>query len=626
MSKAKKLMLSLALVAALTSAFFASSKPVVAQNDAVDSQASNVLKHIPENSYGFVAANNLKDLSESIEVFASQVGLDPLLKGGAPDGVLPAIIAGLKLNESADLNGGFAVVMCNLEECGINLDGIFDGKDEGTEPPVAILVPCKKLEDTFNSVVKDNGTTNVALSGEVFMAKRVGDYAVISKSKKALELFGKGKSYADVACKQALKFHQSCSVASNVNIKALLPLKDAAKRDFEKKLREAQQKVDNGDRWAKFEVSQIKNQLEMLKSLDFAAQLTEVDFGLKFGKAGLYLDTFAAAVEGSEIAKCVASMKPLKGALFSALPNTPYVFATHTGKTKYDFSSYLKLQLDQFKNMAAAFGENGPKVSDKNIAAVIKACKDMLDQMKESQVVIGGSTDAAFGYGAEIVVENADKFKIAFASFVKNYAELINEISDGQAGITVKHEKNALTIGASNVDKITVEIAEMANMPEEAREKMREFLGDDELAVYIAKTGNNRLVVTFAGGESFRKAMVNASLKGGDLAKDKGVLKSLANLPGKKVFAGVFSIRNLYNVVANAAAASGTPLDIILPIQPNLKVKTPIASAVFVEKNTAVMRIFIPNELIKELYMETIRIKSKMEEKDGAGMAPEEDF
>ena len=81
-----------------------------------------VITAIPADCAGFIAAESFEKLTDNMLEFLSATDFGDMIQGAAPTGLMPMIMAQLGLGEAFDPQGGFAMVVVNLEKAGFDPD------------------------------------------------------------------------------------------------------------------------------------------------------------------------------------------------------------------------------------------------------------------------------------------------------------------------------------------------------------------------------------------------------------------------------------------------------------------------------------------------------------------------
>ena len=617
MLKLKHALLSVALMLTVATASFTQPQ-MPGMPKANQAKASSIYKVIPADCYGFVSTNNVQNLLDASKTYAGEIGMANFVNMMAPTGFLMPIAMQLGLAENYNPNGGAAVVMCDFKRSGIDPEKLFAGEADVDEPPLAIVLAGNNVKKTFRNTVVIDGKTYVAIAGERFLAKQVGDYIVLAKDKKIIDQFGNGKTIADVAGKEDMKFYKRSHLNVHVNVEQVYPLLALGEKAIDREIAKAEK---SDDEWKKYQIRNLKSQKNSMASLKQLADFRSMNMGMTYGKKGVYVDVCATAKQGTAAAKQLQSAKPLRKNPLAKLPSGPYVIAGAATVNGATMVQSVKQMLEQINNaMQTAGGKN----LDKGVESqVIKLTKAFGKQIRGMSFVAGGAKDGLYGLAAVYDCKKASKVRKLFPRKTKLLnsivAKMLPQEARDEIDLKFEYKKNAMTVGAVQVDTMTVDFAQLDDMDAQSKAQMKKILGDSKIRIFLAQVDDNTVVVTFGGGETFLKRAIKAAKNGGPIGKDAGVKEAFKALPGKKVGVMIFSPKNLLTVVMDGFSQMGVPVQMVMPFQIDLKVATPIAGASYVKGNTGMFRLYIPNKLVKEIVLEAIRIQAQMKQMDGGG-------
>ena len=568
--------------------------------------AGDVLKHIPAGCMGFVVVNNVEKFTGKIDGFIKQIS--PEGQPMVPGKILDMIRGAARLGEGFNANGGFAVVMLDPQQYGVDLVKMITGEAKKPEPgeapkkqplpPVILMVPTadKTLANmlaAYEPVKEGNYIKLVREDKDPIYCMVAGNYAMMGPNLKAVQNVAVGgKSILTQLSATDKTVIARNDVAGWVNLKMLAPILDAAIVKMQKDAAE-----DKGP--VAMPMARIMMDKAMARNFaplrEIIKQLDDASFGLRIDEAGIIIDGRCSYLPDSVFGKALATCRPVVGPLLSRLPNMPYILAfgsRNEPKTPKDFN------IKQINNILANEPFKGLSADAK--VKFREVFLGLEDQVEAVQMYIGGITTGTGQVGAVCVLEckSADKVKAMLADGVAVANEVIQTVKDDDVKkSSVKYHKALETVGSIKVDVIDISHPELLTMEEDDRNKMKTILGEDKVRLLIASVDAKTLVITIGGSKTFLAEAMKTAKGTGTLHKDPGVAKTLAMLPKNRMGVGLLNIGNIFKVIKNISAALGEPPPPIPPIV----AEEPFAGSISIEGRDVSVVGYLPTKTVGEI-------------------------
>lgn len=573
-------------------------RPVKPVSLPVGPPAGNVLMHVPSGCMGFVVVNNIQNFTGKIDAFLKQIS--PPDQPIIPGKVLDLICAQAKLAEGFNPNGGFAAVMLDPQQYGVDLVSMIDGEQPGDavqkKMPVILIVPTTDKTMTKmlagHEPVKEGNYVKLGRGPTYCMVK--GNYALLGPNLKAVRNVAAGIKPVLLQLSSADKALVARNdVAVWVNFKMLAPILDAAIVKIEKKMAEAK----GGGGRAMRPTMPGKMMFHNLSSArEIIKQVSSASAGLRIGKTGIMIEGRGAFLADSMMGKVLAAYKPMAGSLLNRLPNMPYVLAfgaRNEPKAPRDFN------IKQINNLLANEPFAGLSADAK--AKCLGIMLGLEDQIQATQVYLGGITTGNGQVGMACVLEckSAEKVKAMLVDGVAVAGEIIQTVKDEDfRKLSVKYHKSLEVAGGKKVDVISIDHPEINSMEEADRDKMKAILGEDKIRLLIASTDPKTLVITIGGGKGFlTEAIKTAAGRTGRLHMSPEAAKALAMLPRQRMAVGLFNVGNIFTIIKNISAAIGEEQPPIPPIT----AKEPFVGSMSIKGNAISFNAYLPTKTVGEV-------------------------
>ena len=576
--------------------------PAPAPSATPSGPAADALKYVPAGCMGFLLVGNVQNFTGQVDAFIKQVSPpnQPLLPGS----VLDLLKVEVRMGETFNPNGGFAVVLLDVQQYGYDAVGKITGKLSAAAPgqeqeiPLVLVIPGKDAAKMFASANPTTEGGYVKIPGEkVFWGKEVPGFVLAGPNKAAVDaVAATTKSVKDALSAGDKDMVEKDGLMLWVNLKVVYPLVDALLTKLEKDAvaapatppmmmgPEAMMRQSFGQAFGKG----AAGWREMLKQINTFAG------GVRFAATGVFFDCRVSYVPDSVMGKALAAYKHVPAPLLNRLPNMPYALALGAIPQPELPADYRATQVDQ-----AIAQEPFSKLSTEGKAKARAAMLGLNEQMTGMQLYVGGLTDSTGQLGAAIVVtcKSSEQFKKHVAALVELVPEFLTAEKDPNLSkLMVKYLAGLETVDGKKVDVISIDHPELQTMKEGDRAKLKALLGEDKLRVLVGSLDDKTLVMTIGGGTKFFTQALETAGGTGKLEQDPNIAKALAQLPKDRLMAAVLSVPNILGIVTKAATAMGEPV-------PPLKMApaVPFAGSLAVEKGDVLLTGYVPAESIREI-------------------------
>lgn len=554
--------------------------------------AGSLLKVIPGDCMGYIAATNVKGLVANVERLVRQLGLGEELNRAAPAGLLQTAAMLLQLGEWYNPNGGIAAVIVNMEKLGYDPAAMGkDQKPETKEIPVVILVAGKSDIGIFPQAQKLE-TGGISIPGfpfPVIHTAKIGDYVAFSPSQKALALMA-GETLAATLGTTEKDLLTKNDVAVFYNLKVVGPF-----------IATMMDSAAEGEEGMFAPVGILKLYGTFLKQMDGLA------FGIKLGETGILCKFYESFKPDSELAKVVAAYKPSSKPLMNRLPNLPYVLAigaSMAGKREGEPIAATDMQLLEMLLKMADLD-----IPEDLMAKITKTSAEFDALLTSVQVVAGPANgEGLFGISIVLGVTDAEKARAILPTEVDLMTQLVQALNEQKPeedleSLRFNYLKNAETINDSAIDVIEVTFDKLKTRTDEQKAEMKKVFGEngeDKLLIRVTEVDPKTLVVAVGGGKTFMAAAIDAACKGGTIDQDTGVQSTLKKLPAKPIMSLVLSPQNLFAAIQAGMVVMGEKSN--LPEDFKFNCPEPIGIGwALADKNAVEGTIYIPVGVIKDI-------------------------
>ncbi len=588
------------------------STPPATSSTPVLPPIESVLSHIPADALGFVAVNKISQTSGNVEMFLNNIGVGQMLPlQQMPNGMVDFLRMSLMLGEGFNADGGFAAVMLDPQQFGIDLMKMMrgeptfapDGTVIETKLPFILFVPGASAEAVFgNYPIEDAGPfKRITLRMGPMFSIQTGSYVALSPSPKALLAMGKAtRKASDALSESQAKTIAESDLAIHLNMKIVGPIYV----QFLKQMTEQMDQMSNAMPGMDF--GKIMSLYSDIYG-EILAQIDTITLSLRFDPTGLLITENVRWDPESDWGKMVAASRPIEGELLGNLPDLPYVLAVGSasaGTTEMERVIGLKM-LD--KMLASEFFADIPQETKTELRLL---GDKMSGQVTASQVVIGGVPEGAGVVGLVIVMNCKDAKTVQefYADATPIYETLINSLlplpdqEEGGKALRLSYAADAGKIGETPYDTITFSAGDLDNMDENAREKLRKILGEDELRYRIASADEKTLVLTLGGADPLLAEALQTARAGGTIQQSAAAAGVLKHMPKKPITLMLFNVRNLFELIGKGAQAIDP--DAVFPF--SITTPTPIAAGASVAGSEMIVVVHVPIDLIQEVVQKAI--------------------
>ncbi len=573
------------------------------------STAADVLNRVPSGCMGFLVVRNVQDLTGKIDGFIKQISPEgrPMLPGSVLDMIKNA--AGLA--EGFDANGSFAVVMLDPQQYGLDLVSAISGATtkpvKGENVPVVFVIPGTDPAKMFQAhqPVKDGQDYKlVGLGDQPGWARQVGKHVLLSPCRKALAAVATTqKSVApDLSAAEKASMGRN-QVMAWVNFKVVAPVLDAAIARMEKETAEIRKATEGQEpgpvvRSEPFMMLNMTNALSQYRML--VKQINSASLGLRFVETGIFIEARGSMRPDSPMGQALAAYKHVASPLLNRLPNMPYILAVGARNAGKLPPAEQAKQIDKMLT-----GEPFRSLSDESKAKLRKMALAGDEQVECMQLFAGANTAGGGRLGVACVLEckSADKVREMLADVADVVADVmkVHPITELRQ-LSVKYQRGLDSMGAMQLDVISIEHPELEALPEDEAAALKVVLGEPKIRLYVAQPNPKTLVITLGGQKQFLASAIQASAGTGKLEQDPAVAKVLAMMPKERVGVAVFSLRNMMSlvmdIVKDVGAATGNEPP---PIDMKIESATPFAGVMSIEKTDLSLTGYVPTAPIREL-------------------------
>jgi len=568
-------------------------------------KAEPVLKHIPAGTLGYLVVNDITATNGRLSRFLGEIGLGQIM-AQIPGGALGIIRAQARLGPGFNPNGGFAAVVLDPKEFGIDLlgmMGIGGAKTNAETPkfPIVLFVPGKDPKAVFPTfeITGTGSQMSFSHSGNTGFIRTGGDYILVSPSKKALDaVTAPGKKTLSELTKDDARIIATSDAAAFINMKIVGPL---YVKMLEKMMNMGMMAAPPAT--ATGPASAEKAHKSMMQSAvtfyrDLFSQMDSATVGCKLTRNGVLIEEAVSFAAQSAWAEAMASFKSTGPLRMDRVPDLPYVlagtFAGGWGKKTWELNRNLTFQMLE----TSAPG----KISEEMKKRIEKLFEQMGDEIKGGQFVIGAAPaqSGVFAVAVLINCKDSSRLKKLVAEKVALADELLKIIftQEEMQKLTIKYEGGIETIGTVVVDAVTVAHPKLSTMDEEDRAMLIKVLGEDRLRIRIAAPDKTTLVATFGGSKAFLTEALNSARRPKPLLTAQQSADAAKYMPKRPSGLFVFNVANLMEAI-EAGRKIIEPESAPIPVK--LMDRTPIVMSVGGAGNATHIACFVPNSVIREV-------------------------
>jgi len=585
------------------------SSTSLAQEPATTAPPESVLAHVPADCMGYIVVPRIERTVRDIENYLGTIGLGEMITAQFPEGLLAAIRTNANLGDGFNPAGGFAVVLLDPSQFGIDLaERMAGGGTETDEPlPVVVLVPGKSVEEVFglHQITRDPQAEHgyPCIDGDTYAAQ-AGDYLALAPSPAILAGFqAQTCPAASVLSEDDKAFIAHGAVALQINMAVAGPVLDSILAEIQQQAETMQQMVNEGQmpspQGPGAAIMGIGPVLPLYR--DILSQVSSATAVGRFAETGLVIEKLVDFKPESDIGKMVAAFQPTPGPLLDKLPDLPYVLAVGGGGATTladeDAESFSQRMMDLMISL--------PFYAEMDQAALqnfTDAVRKLDKQITGFQMVLGGAPAGSGVFGVAYVLQGPDAQAIKtsltelvplYETFIKSMPQVGPEIQE----LTLTYTEAAETLGERPVDVIDISLPKVETMDEAAKAKMVSVLGEDRLRIRIAAADDQTVVVTFGGADKFLAEALETAATGGTIAADEATAEALGHLPEGSAMVALLNVGNLFETIERGMQAT-LGEEAALPFA--ITSRTPIAVGVGLDGSRLHGALYLPNDLMSE--------------------------
>jgi hypothetical protein len=482
------------------------------------------LDRAPANIPVVVAVRNADKFVTSLDSLLKLVAPNAGAEGGEVLGEIRTALA----YQGVKKDGSFAIAMTSMPKPPDPNAGMV----EQEEPDAVVLIPVTDSAgfikgmggDGVQGVVELKGPKDATdWEGPAFAKDIGGGYVAMGKKKEAVEKFeGKGGhlgAHKTALGAQGNKLADSADVLIIANIPLL---QDQIKAGLDQGLQQMQMGLMMAGGGVAEGQDPTKNMKEAVEGYMRDASVGSMGVGIDDG--GIWLDFGSQFKEGSEWAGiCQGKGKP--GALMSALPNQPFLFAVAADTSSAGVRSLLK----KFATMGAQQPGQAPGMMDTMMA--------MMDKVNGTSMMIG-ATPSIMGGGlfANTVQYISTTDAAGYTGTMKKSFEEMNGKTFSGTTIQSKYEAGAVDVGGTKVDRWSMLMQVDPNSPTgmQMQQAMMMLYGMGGGPAGFMSTVDNGVVMTFANNTPLMTMALDTAKKKNGVSEDAGLKSVGAKLPADR--------------------------------------------------------------------------------------------
>lgn len=596
----------------------------------------DLLKLIPEDSWGFVALRSLNTIDEKAKI------LQDLFGPTIPAPITPLALGMLNLGDTLDMTKPVGVVVLDAQKLG-GMDNAFVVLIPAKDPQALVgkLAPDPQGDNTKESTKPAEGKKKEAAknkedkvgkdkleNGKKEDGKSLGGSGKVGKKQPvkeegddepdAEEKLPEGLTKVTLAGKPGFMAVKDKIVLFSANADCVAKVLKANKtiaEGFEKTRKTALEKSDiylsiaAGRVFASYK-EMVTPLLAMVMSandpsgknaeklIKMISDMASWDLALALDKNGVSFTLLTTPKKDSDLEKVFKDTKNTSDGYLRFLPKEKYILAmggtmAYTENTEkvgggVGFTGILKNAGVQGLNEEAL----------KTIEEGVKTIAKSVTGWALSASSLGEDGEGMIGLA--LVVETKDSQECV--DNIRKIYKKIWDIADNEEVTKLKkclsHKPDAETIGDVKVDTIGIDmekLAEVADVSDEEIERIEKVLGKN-CTLRFGATGEKYVVVAFGGGKARYQAIQDSVKKAnGGLSLDTGIKAMVTKLPSPRAFEGFLAADNLLALIKSIATAIGEEKEFAFEIP---AMDAPLAFSSAQIDNVQQMDLFIPMKLI----------------------------
>ncbi|HUW85191.1 MAG TPA: hypothetical protein VMZ31_20605 [Phycisphaerae bacterium] len=543
---------------------------------------TDVLEAIPSDTWGFVIVRDMQALSNDAVLLGQKLGLP------VPP-VLPMAKALIGLMEGVNDTGSLALVV---------------GAGGGGVPPMGLLVPVTDVGQMIGYLAPQDagdGVQQIALMGKPTFVVPYGGFAVMAPSKEvAMKMATASAGVRGKLDEARLGVYQESDLFAHVELAEVLKTyRPMVEMMIQSMSPAPTTQPESGAAAAP------PNPLKAV--FDIVLQLSTVDVAANLDAAGLMIQGFLSFLPGSDLAVQSAAQELTDKPLLVGLPamGEQYIVAMGSLQARGEAAQAQMVKgLDGLLANPAVAQHIDPAQGEK-LKGLVVAFTRQVQQSSLSISALPTVAEGLIGFAWVLQVEDAAKTAGLFGEVIEAVKLLPKDEAVREDLKNIVYKPKAEQVGDLSVDHVLVDMANLPEVTDADRGRIKSVAGQDGLLVRIAAVGDNHVVVLFGGGAKRLAAVAALSAQGqSPLSTDPGIRKVADKLPTMRAVEMYFSLDSLMQLIKSIGEAIEEPA----PFEPT-QAGVPAGLVVSGGKTYSRMDLFVPTELmvaVKDLAMQVM--------------------
>ena len=543
---------------------------------------TDVLEAIPTNAWGFVIVRDMQALSNDAVLLGQKLGLP------VPP-VLPMAKALVGLMEGVNDTGSLALVV---------------GPGAMGMPPMGLLVPVTDVGQMIGYLAPQDagdGVQQIVLMGKPTFVVPYGGFAVMAPSKEAARMLATASAGVRGKLDEVrLDVYQKSDLFAHVELSDVLTMyRPMIEMMIQSMSPAPTTQPESGPAAAP------PNPLKAV--LDFVLQLNAVDVAADLDASGLMIRGFLSFLPSSNLAAQSAGQEMTDKPLLVGLPAMGEQYIVAVGSLQNQSEAVRGQMVKNLDSLLAnpAVAQHIDPAQGEKLKDVVVAFARQVRQGSLSISALPAAAQGLIGFAWVLQVDDAAKT----ASLIGEAIEMVKLLPKDEAARedlkNIVYKPKAEQIGDLSVDHVLIDMANLPDVTDEDRARIKSVAGKDGLLVRIAAVGDNHVVVLFGGGAKRLAAVAALTAQGqSPLSTDPGIKKVADKLPTTRAAEAYFSLDNLMQLIKSIGEAIEEPA----PFEPT-QVGVPAGLAISGGKAYGRLDLFIPTELmvaVKDLAMQAM--------------------
>jgi hypothetical protein len=551
----------------------------LAARSALAGDLKDVSKIVPQDAWGFIAAQSLDQIDAQAGKLKESLGL------AFTTPITPMALGMLNLSEVVDSGSPICAIMMNADKFGVDADG--GGK---TENAVVLVLPAKDpkalLERLAAEPVSDGLSKCKLMDEEAYVATK-GKFLILGPSKDCVTAVSKSKkSIADGLEDARGAAMSKCDLYVSIAIGSVV----GAYKDRVMPI------VMMMTAAADPEGKSIK---QMVKRFE---EISSFDLGLRIDDKGINLMMLAQPKEGSDLALLIGDEKNSDDSFLKMLPKEKYLVAFGGNVVQSEHSEKFGggSPIADIVKMSGGGEEHDAKA----IETLDNAFKKLNKLMSSYAISISSLPEGSEGmFGAAIVARTTDAKE--FVESVRKVYEAAWKVSKNEditkAKEGIVHTPDAESAAGGKVDTIKFDmksLAELTKAGEDDVKKVEQIFGKD-FTIRFGAVDDKNFVLSFGGGKKRHESVCSAVKSSGDpLSSDTGIAELSSQLHKPRGSEAYFAIDNIAQTVKVIMKAMGEEEEFPFDVP---TINAPLAASTAVDGKISRVDLIVPMKLIKAI-------------------------